>query len=110
MGAYFAANAGISSISRESDRDSDSTSTTDVGPVPPQADITTRVFLDVSVDGHEAGRIVIGLYGNVVPKTVANFEALCRGDQTHPMGAKLSYQGSPFHRIIPGFMIQGELF
>jgi Cyclophilin type peptidyl-prolyl cis-trans isomerase/CLD len=108
MGAYFAANAGISSISRESDMDSESTSTTVVGPVPPQADITTRVFLDVSVDGHEAGRIVIGLYGNVVPKTVANFEALCRGDQTHPLGAKLSYQGSPFHRIIPGFMIQGE--
>ena len=109
MGAYFAANAGISSISRESDMDSESTSTTDGGPVPPQAEITTRVLLDVSVDGHEAGRIVIGLYGNVVPKTVANFEALCRGDQTHPLGAKLSYQGSPFHRIIPGFMIQGEL-
>ena len=111
MGAYFAANAGISSISRESDIDSEeSSSTTNVGPVPAQADITTRVFFDVLVDGHEAGRIVIGLYGNVVPKTVANFEALCRGDQTHPLGAKLSYQGSPFHRIIPGFMIQGEFF
>jgi len=108
MGANFAANAGISSISRESDVDSESNNV--VGPVPAQADITTRVFFDVLVDGHEAGRIVIGLYGNVVPKTVANFEALCRGDQTHPLGAKLSYQGSPFHRIIPGFMIQGEDF
>lgn len=70
--------------------------------VAPQAEITSRVFFDVEVDSHAAGRIVIGLYGNVVPKTVANFESLCKGDQVHPRGAKLAYEGSTFHRVIPG--------
>jgi hypothetical protein len=78
--------------------------------VSPQAEVTSRVYFDIEVDRHEAGRIVIGLYGNVVPKTVENFETLCRGDTTHPRGAKLAFQGSPFHRIIPGFMIQGGDF
>jgi hypothetical protein len=104
MGAYFATNAAISSISREADADLELTD----GPVPAQAEVTERVYFDISVDGNDAGRIVIGLYGKVVPKTAENFEALCRGDRTHPLGAKLAYQGSPFHRIIPGFMIQGE--
>ncbi len=81
-----------------------------VGPVPPQAKITQRVFFDIEVDRHAAGRIVIGLYGTVVPNTVQNFAALCRGDQSHPRGAKLAYEGSTFHRIIPGFMIQGGDF
>jgi Cyclophilin type peptidyl-prolyl cis-trans isomerase/CLD len=104
MGAYFAANAAISSIGHESDSEVEAND----GPLPAQADVTQRVFFDISIDGHDAGRIVIGLYGKVVPNTAKNFEALCRGDQTHPLGAKLAYQGSPFHRIIPGFMIQGE--
>ncbi|CAE8621386.1 unnamed protein product, partial [Polarella glacialis] len=43
------------------------------------------------------------LYGEHVPKTAANFETLCRCDK----GAPLCYRGSPFHRIIPGFMVQG---
>ena len=78
--------------------------------VAPQAEVTTRVYFDVEVDRKPAGRIVVGLYGNVVPKTAQNFETLCRGDQTHPRGARLAYQGSSFHRIIPGFMIQGGDF
>ncbi|KAG7338067.1 peptidylprolyl isomerase [Nitzschia inconspicua] len=57
-----------------------------------------------------AGRIVVGLYGNAVPKTVLNFETLAKGDTSHPRGAKLAYQGSTFHRIIPDFMIQGGDF
>ena len=72
--------------------------------VPPQAEITSRVYFDISIDGHAAGRIVMGLHGSVVPKTVQNFETLCKGDQRHPRGAKLAYEGSIFHRIIPNFM------
>jgi peptidylprolyl isomerase len=75
-----------------------------------QAEVTSRVFFDVEVDAHAAGRIVIGLYGNVVPKTVKNFETLCAGTEKHPMGARLAYEGSVFHRIIPKFMIQGGDF
>ena len=72
--------------------------------------MTDKVYFDIAVDGHEAGRIVIGLYGNVAPKTTKNFETLCVGNTKHPRGAPLRYEGSSFHRIIPQFMIQGGDF
>ncbi|KAL4572872.1 hypothetical protein LXL04_019660 [Taraxacum kok-saghyz] len=72
-------------------------------------EITHRVFLDVDIDKQRLGRIVIGLYGEVVPKTVENFRALCTGELGKGNKGKilLHYKGTPFHRIIPGFMIQG---
>ncbi|KAI3818943.1 hypothetical protein L1987_12765 [Smallanthus sonchifolius] len=71
-------------------------------------EITHRVFLDVDVDKQHIGRIVIGLYGEVVPKTVENFRALCTGELGKcASGKPLHYKGTPFHRIIVGFMIQG---
>jgi peptidylprolyl isomerase len=74
-------------------------------PVLPQADITSKIFFDITIDGNPAGRIVMGLYGNVVPKTALNFQTLCEGNK-ELNGTKLSYVGTPFHRIIPGFMCQ----
>ncbi|CAH9089940.1 unnamed protein product [Cuscuta epithymum] len=71
-------------------------------------EITHRVFLDVDIDKQRIGRIVIGLYGKVVPKTAENFRALCTGEMGKTAnGITLHYKGTPFHRIIPGFMIQG---
>eukprot|EP00262_Sarcandra_glabra_P008198 TRINITY_DN21514_c0_g1_i1.p1 TRINITY_DN21514_c0_g1~~TRINITY_DN21514_c0_g1_i1.p1 ORF type:complete len:216 (-),score=31.11 TRINITY_DN21514_c0_g1_i1:305-952(-) len=71
-------------------------------------EITHRVYFDVDIDGQHAGRIVIGLYGQVVPKTVENFRALCTGKNSKGTSGKgLYYKGTPFHRIISGFMIQG---
>ncbi|XP_043714147.1 peptidyl-prolyl cis-trans isomerase CYP21-1 [Telopea speciosissima] len=71
-------------------------------------EITHRVFLDVDIDGQRIGRVVIGLYGQVVPKTVENFRALCTGEKGKDAnGKKLHYKGRPFHRIVSGFMIQG---
>lgn len=71
-------------------------------------EITHRVFLEVDIDKQRAGRIVIGLYGQAVPKTVENFRALCTGEKGKAAnGKELHYKGTLFHRIIPGFMIQG---
>ncbi|CAL9022791.1 unnamed protein product [Prunus brigantina] len=71
-------------------------------------EITHRVYLDVDIEGQHLGRIVIGLYGQVVPKTVENFRALCTGEKGKgAKGKPLHYKGTPFHRIVSGFMIQG---
>jgi len=44
------------------------------------------------------GEIVIELYPELAPETVANFEKLAREG---------FYDGTTFHRVIPDFMIQG---
>lgn len=73
-----------------------------------EPEITHRVFLDVDMDNQRLGRIVIGLFGKVVPKTAENFRALCTGEKgTGANGKLLHYKNTPLHRIIPGFMIQG---
>lgn len=68
-------------------------------------------FFDVSLEGEAIGRVVFGLYGKQVPKTVDNFRALCTGEKgSGKSGTPLHFKGSVFHRIIPGFMCQGGDF
>jgi len=70
-----------------------------------------RVWFDVSIDGSVEGRIVFSLYDKVVPKTTENFRALCTGEKgACTTGKPLHYKGSPFHRVIPSFMLQGGDF
>jgi peptidyl-prolyl cis-trans isomerase B (cyclophilin B) len=38
--------------------------------------ITDKVYFDMEQDGKPLGRIVIGLFGEVVPRTVKNFKTL----------------------------------
>merc|ERR1719446_1839616 len=72
----------------------------------------TKVFFDMEIGGASAGRIEFELYTDTVPKTVANFVGLCKGDtgKKASSGQDLHFKGSSFHRIIPNFMIQGGDF
>jgi len=60
-----------------------------------------------------AGDIRVQLFGNHAPKTVRNFVELAEGSREwkHPAtGATTTdplYDGTVFHRVIAGFMIQG---
>lgn len=59
--------------------------------------------MDVEIAGLELGRIEIGLFGELMPKTVANFmAALTEGIEGR------TYAGTKFHRVLNKFVIQGK--
>ncbi|PIA65519.1 hypothetical protein AQUCO_00100785v1 [Aquilegia coerulea] len=70
------------------------------------------VFLDVSIDGDPAEKMIFELFYDVVPKTAENFRALCTGERgIGPItGKPLHYKGSIFHRIVKGSMAQAGDF
>ncbi|MFG2293931.1 peptidylprolyl isomerase [Streptomyces sp. NPDC048603] len=63
-----------------------------------------NVFFEITADGKPLGRIEFKLYDDVVPKTARNFRELATGANG------FGYKGSPFHRVIPQFMLQGGDF
>ncbi|KAL3695183.1 hypothetical protein R1sor_009259 [Riccia sorocarpa] len=71
----------------------------------PLEEFERKVFLDIEIGGEAEGRIVIGLFYDVVPKTAENFQQLCIGTETGG-----GFKGSHFHRVIKGFLIEGGDF
>lgn len=101
---------------------------------PPYSSVKTNplVFMDVVVEGDVLGRVFIELFRDLVPKSTEHFRSLCTGERggsrgghhnssnygdphrgtyvdafPESSGSGNSYQGVPFHRIIPGFVVQG---
>mmetsp|Transcript_15173 Transcript_15173/g.32934 ORF Transcript_15173/g.32934 Transcript_15173/m.32934 type:complete len:282 (+) Transcript_15173:18-863(+) len=63
--------------------------------------ITQKVYLDIKFANYKPKTLVIGLFGDSMPKTVENFLTLC----TNTSGP--SYNGATFYRALSGMSIQG---
>jgi peptidyl-prolyl cis-trans isomerase B (cyclophilin B) len=66
-----------------------------------QIDPKPQYVITVTRGGVPLGTITLEMYPDVAPKHVHNFDSLVRAG---------FYDGTAFHRVIPGFMIQGGGF
>jgi peptidyl-prolyl cis-trans isomerase A (cyclophilin A) len=75
--------------------------------------ITGTGDLLADIDVNPGGKVTCKLYDDKAPTTVANFVGLARGLQsfkdpmTQTWTKRPAYDGTTFHRIVKGFMIQG---
>ncbi|XP_011407702.2 PREDICTED: peptidyl-prolyl cis-trans isomerase G-like, partial [Amphimedon queenslandica] len=71
-----------------------------------------RCFFDISINSVPSGRIVFELFVNDAPKTCENFRCLCTGEKGEGKTTfkPLHYKGTPIHRIVKGFIVQGGDF
>ena len=66
-----------------------------------KANTNPKVYFILKQGSSLIGSIVMELRSDIVPKTCENFRALCTGERG------FGYQFSSFHRVVPGFVIQG---
>ncbi|CAF3001692.1 unnamed protein product [Rotaria socialis] len=78
---------------------------------PSQFTITHEAVFDIVIKEHmhasevlRQGKVVIGLFGNIVPMTVLNFVTIANGIVRSDVN--FTYNGVPFHRIVKDFCIQ----
>lgn len=83
----------------------------------------SRAWLEVQIRGGATRRIDVDLFASKCPMACENFAKLCSGDNVLPFTAakdtiqettfkdqfrpQLSYVRSTFHRVVPGFVVQG---
>ncbi|KAG6620383.1 Peptidyl-prolyl cis-trans isomerase [Phytophthora cinnamomi] len=66
------------------------------------------VYLDLGVGDQPSRRLHIELFHEELPITTENFRLLCTGELRGKGKVKaLWYKNTRFHRVIPGFMMQG---
>ena len=62
--------------------------------------VTHQLEMELELPTGGSGSVVLGMFGEVAPRSVANYRELC-------LDTDKGYPGSRFHRIIANFMIQG---
>lgn len=85
-------------LEKEAPKRENETDSKDEAQPPKKAKKNPQVYFDVKIGNQTAGRILMMLRSDVVPRTAENFRCLC----THEQG--FGFQGSSFHRIIPDFV------
>jgi peptidylprolyl isomerase len=65
---------------------------------------THYCYMDLEIDGINAGRLDFELFGEKAPKTVNNFLALCSGEMNRSF---MWYKGTPIHKVHSGRWIMG---
>ncbi|SSD58395.1 related to Peptidyl-prolyl cis-trans isomerase CYP7 [Saccharomycodes ludwigii] len=68
-------------------------------------DASKYIYLDIKIENHRLGRIVIELFKDKAPKATYNFYHLCKGDKQID-GKQLTLKNNIFHRVFKNFMIQ----
>lgn len=72
-------------------------------------EVTDRVYFDLSLSGEPGGRLEIGLFGGILPKTVKNFVGLVTGEYVDDDGNKAEsahcFKGTTLQQILGDFLI-----